>query len=389
MRYVFFLMVIITGAVSCKSNEPVKSLPELSDAELFNRFRKSVVLISAKTYYKVSFEDKAGTVFYFPHLATEGQSAMFQTAEDAMSMTEAAYGTGFFINDEGMIATNLHVVASCEEMISDMDFREEILASIQNQREDVLKYLSYNIDELKRNHPGDSLYLAQQVPERFRNDPPLRYSYLRTEGEDTSAAAYRHKIDSLMALQDKLETTATSKFNIELIAEELNITLDASTGNSNTYECEIVTLAQDKSVDLAIIQTKQKSLPKGVENNIDLDENDYNEYGSLVLPWDTVKVTTPLYLIGYNYGPEIAKTSSGIRVQLTKGQVTQESDDLRVLYSIPALPGSSGSPVFNKQGKVVAVHYCGVMDGDSFNYGILSSYLKQLLEGPEVRTMPL
>jgi S1-C subfamily serine protease len=347
------------------------------------------VLISATTYYKVSFEGKGPNVLYFSSLANEGFNRAFPTAQQAIDNAGTSYGTGFFIDPNGKIATNLHVVANCGEMLSDINFKEIVTNSILDQRDDVIKYLSFNIDELRRIHPHDSAYLYQVVPEKFRNDPPFRYSYLRTEDEDTSLMAVHKRIDSLLQLNNQMEGAGVSNFTIELEVADLNISLDASTGNQNTYDCDIVTLSQDKTVDLAIIQTKDKSLPEGVKNEIDLSENDLEEYGSTTLPWDTVKVTTPLYLIGYNYGPEIAKTSSGIQVQLTRGQVTQESDKLRVLYSIPALPGSSGSPVFNKQGKVVAVHYCGVVEGDNFNYGILSSHLKQLLDAKSTTTLPL
>jgi hypothetical protein len=388
MRISCCLSLLIVLLSSCKSNQEIKALPELSDAELFNKFRKSVVLISAKTYYKVSFQGKEQSALYFSSLSNEFNE-VFSNEAQAKENAEISYGTGFFIDEDGKIATNLHVLANCGEMISEVNFKEAVTFSIHNQRDEVIKYLSYNTDELKRIHPHDSAYLIQSVPEKFRSDPPFRYSYLRAENEDTSIIAMHKRIDSLLVLNNQLEMAGISDFNIEVMADDLNITLDASTGNKNTYECDIVTLSQNKSIDLAIIQTKDKELPEGVANDIDLSENDFNEYGSTIVPWDTVKVTTPLYLIGYNYGPELAKTSSGIKVQLTKGQVTQESDDLRVLYSIPALPGSSGSPVFNKQGKIVAVHYCGIVEGDSFNYGILSSHLKQLLDAGPVKTLPL
>ena len=61
------------------------------------------------------------------------------------------------------------------------------------------------------------------------------------------------------------------------------------------------------------------------------------------------------------------------------GTISQRTAE-RLMYSIPALPGSSGSPVVNMQGQLVAVNYAGLNGTQNFNYGIRVKYLKQLLE---------
>ena len=61
------------------------------------------------------------------------------------------------------------------------------------------------------------------------------------------------------------------------------------------------------------------------------------------------------------------------------GTISQRTAE-RLMYSIRALPGSSGSPVVNMQGQLVAVNYAGLNGTQNFNYGIRVKYLKQLLE---------
>jgi V8-like Glu-specific endopeptidase len=51
-----------------------------------------------------------------------------------------------------------------------------------------------------------------------------------------------------------------------------------------------------------------------------------------------------------------------------------------VLYSIPSLPGSSGSPIFGESGELVAINYAGINNTQSFNYGILSKHLFTLFQ---------
>ena len=72
-------------------------------------------------------------------------------------------------------------------------------------------------------------------------------------------------------------------------------------------------------------------------------------------------------------------TKEGIKTQFNSGTISQRTAE-RLMYSIPALPGSSGSPVVNMQGQLVAVNYAGLNGTQNFNYGIRVKYLKQLLE---------
>lgn len=68
--------------------------------------------------------------------------------------------------------------------------------------------------------------------------------------------------------------------------------------------------------------------------------------------------------------------------QIKKGDstiVSQRASD-QIMYSIPALPGSSGSAVVNHKGQLVAINYAGVSTTQSFNYGIRVKYLKSLMK---------
>lgn len=85
-----------------------------------------------------------------------------------------------------------------------------------------------------------------------------------------------------------------------------------------------------------------------------------------------ITVNEPLYMIGYNAGIQLASTSQGIKAQLTSGNVSQESDGVRLLYTIPTLGGSSGSPVVDEYGNLVAVNFAKVSNTQNFNFGIVA-----------------
>lgn len=86
-----------------------------------------------------------------------------------------------------------------------------------------------------------------------------------------------------------------------------------------------------------------------------------------------------LYMASFNLGPQLALTKEGVKSQFNSGSISQKTAD-RLLYSIPALPGSSGSPVVNRKGELVAINFAGLNGTQNFNYGIRVKHLKALLQ---------
>lgn len=85
-------------------------------------------------------------------------------------------------------------------------------------------------------------------------------------------------------------------------------------------------------------------------------------------------------MIGYNAGPDLAKTSTGIQAQMTSGKVTQLPDGQRVLYDIATVQGSSGSPVIDAEGNLVAVNFAKLRVSDNFNFGIPLKRIRQFMK---------
>ena len=95
---------------------------------------------------------------------------------------------------------------------------------------------------------------------------------------------------------------------------------------------------------------------------------------------EKIKIDQQLYMIGYNAGLMLANTEKGISVQMTSGRVTQTPDGERITYSIPTVQGSSGSPVIDDKGNVVAVNFAKLMGSDNFNFGIPLEKIKEFLK---------
>lgn len=387
--YCTLLVLMLLGA-SCNGNKTKKQLPELNASDLFEKFRKQVVLIKNKSYFKATFSN--GTELFFTRVYNNGYSDITFEEQEAIDNAVEMNGTGFFIGKNGLIATNFHVVSGLQLLPSEVDFQLSVTEALQVSKEALENDITYTADRLKRMHPEDSAYL-QSLPQAFRFRPMAADPGGEGEEEvitdDTTITSFHERIDSLMEANKTTEALAAQTFQVEIVTVALSVQLEAAAKDATEYPCHIHALSQHKQVDLAIIQMDSKQTPAGVGPLTDLGkENDEEHYGTTLQENAVLKVTTPLYLIGYNYGKKIAATSDGIKVQLSKGEVTQESDQYRVLYSVPMLPGSSGSPVFNNKGQIVAINYCGFTTKDNFNYGILSTHLKYMLEHEPVTTLP-
>lgn len=153
-------------------------------------------------------------------------------------------------------------------------------------------------------------------------------------------------------------------------------------------KCVETQVSSDPNVDLAVIQLWGKQAPDKTYIFHFYGEGDpESKWDQLMAVFSgkkdddkSVKLQDNLYMIGYNEGIQLANTSQGIQAQITSGQVSQNPDQYKILYTIPALPGSSGSPVLNKNGDVVAVNFAGLSNTQGFNFGIPYWQVKTFLQ---------
>jgi S1-C subfamily serine protease len=322
--------------------------------DVYEKYHKSVVMLYHTYLYQVTMGPNS---WYFTYDKDKQTINEWNTNISEIKQPLASYGTGFFIDREGRIATNKHVVD---------DWFNTYELTVRNILRD---WMQNNV--LSYGHEKDS------ATQRISEWSAIRYDMNRTDEERDNAAT---QVEAWQKLQNEwandqnyydglLSSLGEAKFKVVTLF--LGYALDGThTDNITDYkECVKMNISKDDNIDLAIIQTKDKRLPTDVNEPISLDD---------ITSSGQVKVGEDVALMGYNWGPLIANSDKGLRVQKTDGKISQESDGIRVLYSIPSLAGSSGSPVFNKAGKLVAINYAGYSTTQSFNYGILAKYLKSL-----------
>lgn len=315
--------------------------------DVYEKYHNSVVMLRSEYTFKLSLNGKD---VYFTYDEEGGKIAdITLNREEAKSM--GLYGTGFFIDKEGTIITNRHVVHN---------FSEEAKARCKELLRDNFQIGIDQLDSIKNNaafqvNLYSSAYLKDQDADYLEKIKEFRQVEADATKKRSLFESYRNGLSE-------------AKFNVETLF--LGYATDGTTVNdrSDYHSCTLVKYSDDPDLDLAVIQANDHKLPVGVTEFINIDD------------FSTPKVHDEVILLGYNKGKEISHTTTGLNVQQTQGSISQKPDQIQALYSIPTLPGSSGSPVFSSNGKLVAVHYAGVRMTQSFNYGILANHIRKLLD---------
>lgn len=372
MRYVFFVVValILNACFSCAK----KITPE----EIYAERKSGVVMILNKYYYDIQFS--GGTHLYFTGIDADGDFENWTTELNEIQ-NSAVYssGTGFFIGEDGRIMTNRHVVHP-----------ELDKAKIKNAYRRFLSGMESLLKQYKAAFARQYQTLESQKEDCYEVDYYSGQTYVDYE-----------ELQQIVAEQKELE----AKFNkahsaLEQLegaddSEDLKIGVVCSLGIAydNTFvstdkdfleknSCTEIKVSEKENVDLALIQLNTKQTPQGHYAFSFKETNEKNLFNWLVEEEKKGELTIdePLYLIGYNAGVRLANTREGLKVQMTTGKVTQLPDGERLMYSIPALQGSSGSPILNQAGEVVAVNFAQVAGATNFNFGIPLKQIRKFLD---------
>jgi hypothetical protein len=321
-----------------------------------------IVLIQNKGYYEVVLSN--GESLYFSDFDKEDGVKGIATEEDSVEVS-ISYGTGFFISSEGEIATNAHVVSN---MVED-------------------KAVNKSVSTLIRSMKAIIASMYKEVSEKYEQ-AQLYYDYANTSSDVSFADFYAIR-DYRDALKSELEEYAEYYSGLDEINasdSEIKYHNEVSIAYNNTFVTNTsdfvscVVTKQDTEHDLAIIQLKDKKTPtdKYIFQVNDEDPIEHYSWMDEVIKKVSNDKNSRLFMESFNLGPSLAITKDGIKAQFNSGAISQKASD-RLMYSIPTLPGSSGSPVVNQQGELVAVNYAGLNGTQNFNYGIRVKYLKELI----------
>lgn len=346
---IFIVAAIIAVLVGCKTKTP---------QEIFAEQKSGVVLICNEFYYDITLAN--GNHIYFTGLDSDGSfKGLTSNLQDVKESPAILNGTGFFIDNTGRILTNRHVVAPQVDKSTVRDNLNSIIGlyaayieSLQDSLSDrynAIRQFAYSTvseDEWGNQYTSLSEDDIQTLSDELDN---LKKEYAYAENVKENVRSNILNYDFSIQLH--------SQFGIAYDGDVINKWSDFM-----KKPCTLLRVSSDEGTDLALLQLNSKTTPSGrYVYDITSDE---------AYKADDLEINQALYMIGYNYGVALAATNKGINAQFTSGTLTQQPDGNRVMYSIPAKQGSSGSPVVDDQGRLVAVNFAGASGGDNFNFGI-------------------
>ena len=336
-------MILIAG-VGYGISRWIVNKEKFSDSEIYARYNHSTVMLMGLYHYEVTIGDvidldKLNSVLVF----TLGREAYIpkkilwngsrpidisdwttQQLIDATNKEGTYSGSGFFISNDGMLITNLHVAKPW--------LYDNVAQVLQDYYQ---AQLSENIERLNAAFGSTSL---SRLISQLKVNGVLDYIALCPQGE----------------VYDP----------------------------DNIIKCRVLSAGEEKEKDVALIQTISKRLPTNDCTYVNVkDSMDINE-DALVVGSHIVTIGFPLGMDDKWSVVQKRESEKGIQAISNEGSITQPPTEFTFGFNAISYHGASGSPIFNEKGMLIGVLNSGNPETQGYNYGILAKYIKEIIESP-------
>lgn len=254
--------------------------------------------------------------------------------------------TAFFVSKDGKMITNRHVAAPWKTASkSEQDEINKIMINLRNQSFD--EFLSGSEPTCYASIAA-AILLKKGVSERQLEEAFSRYANLLptwSGKQDYVAIAYPNRRYSSI---DEFE------------------------------RCSIIAKAKDEEVDIAMLQLNSGITPPSVTKMFNLNN-------SVLKKEHVVPMKKRYYYIGYPAGIRHNLRDSGLYPKINEVLVSRQPERYTIDLQGEVIPGTSGSPVFDKRGRLIGVISSFYNFGSTMGRCERILYAKELYDEIEIR----
>ena len=232
-------------------------------------------------------------------------------------------GTGFFVGEGGNIVTNRHVARPWEYMPGHMVANYGIHTIIQH---------------------AEAMYREMLV------------------------SKYPQYLEVILPHISKLQVTG-------IVDRTCVIPNNSYFDLSNVVNCH-ETACGSLSEDLAVFKVRNTMLLPNI-SSIPL---------GMIIADDNLSVGNKVYVLGFPFGLNIQDfVKNPLQAYFASGEVSNQTDAYKFGFTAPSYHGASGSPVFDRFGRLVGILNSGIDTVSGFTYAIKAKYLNDLLNQANIK----